>query len=318
MRLPPMSTTGSSPFFDPEIPARLIVNADDFGISEPINEGIAEAHCKGIVTAASLMATGRAFDHAVDLCRRYPMLDVGVHLTLVAEKPLLKHSSSLMGKEGYFPADIRMLLMHLLRRQIQLPEIKAEWSAQIQRILDCGIGVTHLDSHQHLHVLPGILEVTADLARHYHIPFIRMPMEDRMVASPISAHGLVRTAGAMALRASCRIAAHLSRRMASGPQSPRFLGFYEGGRLNLNRLERILKALKPGRVYELMCHPGFRPEDFDIRRWNYHHEIELQALISPSTRSLAAALKIRLCRFTDLSDALPAFKHHPVLRPDGK
>ncbi len=312
-----MSLTHGSPLFDPEICARLIVNADDFGISKAVNEGIVQAHCNGIVTTTSLMAVGRAFDHAVTLCRRFPLLDVGVHLTLVAEKPLLKQQSSLAGENGYFPANIPTLLRHLLNHRIQLSDIKAEWSAQIQRILNCGIRVTHLDSHQHLHALPGIAQLTVDLARQYHIPFVRIPMEDRVVARPITPHGLVRTAGALALRASCLVA-HLNQRRGDEFQSPRFLGFHEGGRLNPERLERILGALKPGRVYELMCHPGLRPEEPDIRRWNYHHEVELKALVSPSIRSLAAARNIRLCSFADLSHGLSARKHHPVLGPDGK
>lgn len=312
-----MNPSGGSFSFDLKPSIRLIVNADDFGISKAVNTGIVKAHCNGIVTTASLMAVGRAFDHAVALCRAFPTLDVGVHLTLVAEKPLLKQNSSLAGKDGYFPPDIPKLLKLLLNRRIQLPEIQAEWSAQIERILSCGIRVTHLDSHQHLHVLPGIAGLTSDLARRYHIPFVRIPMEDRWVARPITSHGLVRMAGAMALRAGCRIA-RLNQRRVSGFQSPRFLGFHEGGRLNPESLERILRALKPGRVYELMCHPGLPPEEPYIRRWNYGHRIELDALAGPSVQSLIIARNIRLCSFADLSDMPAALKHHPVLGSDGK
>ena len=312
-----MNPSGNSLPLDLKPGARLIVNADDFGISKAINNGIVKAHCNGIVTTTSLMAVGRAFDHAVALCRAFPALDVGVHLTLVAEKPLLKQKTSLAGKDGYFPPDISMLLKLLLNQRIQLPEIQAEWSAQIERILNCGIRVTHLDSHQHLHALPGIAGLAIGLARRYHIPFVRIPMEDRLVARPITSHGLVRMTGSMALRAGCLVA-RLNRRRVPGCQSPRFLGFHEGGRLNPESLERILRALKPGRVYELMCHPGLTPEEPYIRRWNYGHQIELDALAGPSVQSLLIARNIRLCSFADLSDMPAALKHYPILGSDGK
>jgi len=295
-----MNPVDGSLFFDSKSFPRLIVNADDFGISEAVNAGIAEAHNKGIVTTTSLMAVGRAFDHAVDLHRSFPTLDVGAHLTLVAEKPLLKQKSSLAGKDGFFPPNIPTLLKHLLNKRIQLIDIKAEWSAQIERILDCGIRITHLDSHQHLHALPGIAQLTINLACQYHIPFVRIPMEDRLIARPITFHGLVRMAGAMTLSASCLVA-HLNRRMVEGSQSPRFLGFYEGGRMNMENLEQVLRYLKPGRVYELMCHPGFTPPEPEIRLWNYNHCIELDALVSPSIQSLIASRNIRLCGFAELS-----------------
>jgi len=312
-----MNPAADSLSFESQPFARLIVNADDFGISKAVNDGIAEAHCRGIVTAASLMATGRAFDHAVALCRAFPGLDVGIHLTLVAEKALLGENSSLAGKDGRFPADLHKFLKRFFCRRIRLADIRAEWDAQIRRVLDCGIRVTHMDSHQHLHALPGILRLTFDLARQYHIPFVRIPLEDRLIVRPVTAPGLVRMAGAMALGASFRLA-RMHGQWAAGFPSPRFLGFHEGGHLNPMNLERILKALTPGRVYELMCHPGFTPEEPEIRRWNYDHHTEFKTLTSPFIRSLITARHIRLCRFADLSDALPALKHHPVLGPDGK
>jgi len=311
-----MIPAAASPFFESPPFACLIVNADDFGISKAVNDGIAEAHCKGIVTATSLMATGRAFDHAVALCRTFPGLDVGIHLTLVAEKALLGQNSSLAGKDGRFPDDFHKFLKRFFCRRIRLSDIRAEWEAQIRRILDCGLRVTHMDSHQHLHALPGILRLTVDLARQYQIPFVRIPLEDRLLIRPVTAHGLVRMAGAMALGASFRLARMHGQ--AAGFPSPRFLGFHEGGRLNPENLEGILEALKPGRVYELMCHPGFTPEEPGIRSWNYGHHTEFKTLTSPEVRSLITARRIRLCSFADLSDGLYGLKHHPVLGPDGK
>jgi predicted glycoside hydrolase/deacetylase ChbG (UPF0249 family) len=78
------------------------------------------------------------------------------------------------------------------------------------------------------------------------------------------------------------------------------LGFQDGGRLDDLRLRRLLRALRPGRAYELMCHPGLTPDEPDVKRWQYNHEKELQALTSPSIRSEIAARGIQLCNFKDL------------------
>jgi predicted glycoside hydrolase/deacetylase ChbG (UPF0249 family) len=93
----------------------LIVNADDFGISEAVNRGVVEAHERGIVTSASLMAAGPAFDHAVELARRCPRLAVGVHLTLTEQQPLTE-TPSLLTAEGALPAHTAQLLKALFRK----------------------------------------------------------------------------------------------------------------------------------------------------------------------------------------------------------
>lgn len=282
---------------DPEI--RLVVNADDFGLSESVNEGILFAHRRGIVTATSLMAVGRAFDHAVGCCRSAPGLDVGVHLALVAERPL-RPGSSLAGPNGRFPARAGALLRRYLTGGIQLSEVRAEWSAQIERVLNQGIAVSHLDSHQHVHVLPGLAEVCLELAARYGIPFVRLPCERLAMDRPPSLHGLKRLFGAASLRAAWSLARLAGARQAAHPPL-QFLGFRDGGRLNLERLRRLIRELKPGGVYELMCHPGLSSEEPDIRSWGYEHEKELLAMANPSLFAELAERGIRLCRFADLT-----------------
>jgi predicted glycoside hydrolase/deacetylase ChbG (UPF0249 family) len=278
---------------------RLIVNADDFGISERVNDGIVMAHRGGIVTAASMMAVGRAFEHAVEWCRRIPSLDVGVHLTLVAEKPLLHGGSSLTGDDGRFPRSIGVFLRRYLTGRLRLADIQAELSAQIERVLEHGLRVTHLDSHQHVHAVPGIAELTLQLSARYGIPFVRVPVEELHIDRPLGFHAMFRLAGAMALR-TCGAIVRISGSGAESPPRLHFLGFTEGGRLNRARLHRILRALRPQRAYELMCHPGFPPDEPEVKRWRYRHEQELQALTSGQIRSEAVFRGIRLCSFKDL------------------
>jgi predicted glycoside hydrolase/deacetylase ChbG (UPF0249 family) len=241
---------------------------------------------------------GRAFEHAVHLSRTVPALDVGVHLALVAEAPLLRCNSSLIGRNGRFPASASALACRWLTGRIRKADVRAEWSAQIERILEHGIRVTHLDSHQHVHVLPGLYGLVLDLAARYDIAFVRVPVENLQADWPPNLHGMARVMGSTILRLLWMI----GRRRGAGPakrRSLRFLGFQDGGRLDPVRLRCLLDRLRPGGVYELMCHPGFTPDEPDVQSWAYRHEVELRALTSPSIRSEIAARGIRLCNFKD-------------------
>ena len=283
-------------------PARLVVNADDFGVSERVNAGIVSAHREGIVTATSLMAAGRAFEHGVGLLQGAPSLDVGVHLTLVAERPLRQARSTLAGPDGRLPPGAGAFTRRWLSGRIRRADVEAEWSAQIDRVLEAGVRPSHLDSHQHVHVLPGLLDLARELAGRHGIPFVRIPVEGRRLDRPISFHGISRLMGAGALGAFAALSA-LWRPGPPGLRPPRFLGFHDGGRLDETRLRRLLAGLRPGGVYELMCHPGLTPEEEDLRRWGYGHEMELQALTSPAVCADIARLGIQLCRFKDLTES---------------
>jgi chitin disaccharide deacetylase len=298
-----MSDAPSSfPPAPPRRPVRLVVNADDFGVSERVNSGIVRAHRQGIVTATSLMAVGRAFEHAVRLSLETPALDVGVHLTLVAERPLRPDASSLAGPDGRFPPGAGAFTLGWLTGRIRRAEVAAECSAQIERVLASGIRPSHLDSHQHVHVLPGLLDLARELAGRHGIPFVRVPLEGRRLDRPLTLHGVARLLGAGALGAFAALSA-LWRPGPPGQRPPRFLGFHDGGRLDEVRLRRLLAGLKAGGVYELMCHPGLAPEEEDLRRWGYAHEAELQALTSPTVRAELDALGIHLCSFKDLTSS---------------
>jgi predicted glycoside hydrolase/deacetylase ChbG (UPF0249 family) len=106
--------------------------------------------------------------------------------------------------------------------------------------------------------------------------------------------------GATTLRASWRLS-RLAGARAAKHRPLRFVGFQDGGRLDDLRLRRLLRALRPGRAYELMCHPGLTPDEPDVKRWQYGHEKELQALTNPAIRSEITARGIHLCNFKDLT-----------------
>jgi predicted glycoside hydrolase/deacetylase ChbG (UPF0249 family) len=266
---------------------KLIVNADDFGISEAVNRGIVDAHDHGIVTSTSLMATGPAFEHAVELARSRPRLAVGVHLTLTEQRPLTS-ALGIVTAHGTFPPHTAQLLRRALGKRMPLPDVRRELDAQIRRVRAAGIAIRHLDGHQHVHVLPGVARVVADLAAEHGIPAVRYPAERLHRYMLRNAEHLRRVAEQATLTLFCR-AAPLKRLR----RSDEFVGFYFGGRLDETNLATVLDHLPAYGTVELMCHPGAE----DMRPtgdWHYAWVAERDALTSPRIRELVLARGVQL------------------------
>src|ERR1700693_4722480 len=151
-------------FFVPR--KQLIVNADDFGFTPDVNEGIVESHRRGILTATTLMANGAAFDDAVRLARETPSLDIGCHLVLIGGRSLLTGRA--------YPLTVPRLMAAVARREIRAYE---ELKAQVWHILGAGIKPTHLDTHKHTHLAPPVLEAVARIAEEFGIRWVRRPFD---------------------------------------------------------------------------------------------------------------------------------------------
>ncbi len=270
--------------------AKLIVNADDFGISEAVNRGIIEAHDRGIVTSTSLMATGAAFEHAVELARSRPGLAVGVHLVLTEHRPLVGPAAvpSLVEPGGAFPPHVLRLLRNQLRRRSSPAEVREELDAQIRRVSSAGIVINHLDGHQHVHVVPGIASVVADLAAAHGITAVRYPAERVRAHMLKSMRHAPRVVEQLVLRLLCA-ASPLERLRRSDD----FVGFYFGGRLDELNLSTVLSGLPASGVVELMCHPGSEDMKGD-GDWQYAWAAERDALTSPGVRALVLARGVQL------------------------
>ena len=156
---------------------RLIISADDFGLTEGINEGIIRCAREGIVTSASVMANMPAFEQAVSLAGQCPNMATGVHLNLVKGSPLqpVGEVSSLVDNQGAFYTLPRFTI-RLLSGQIKITEIEKELKNQIEKALKAGLTITHLDSHRHFHVYPPLLKLVIKIAREYKINKIRCPL----------------------------------------------------------------------------------------------------------------------------------------------
>ncbi len=256
---------------------RLIVNADDFGFTRGVNEGIVEAHRKGILTAATLMANRPAFEHAVQLARENPTLDLGCHLVLVQGPSL--------------PDSVPELLWRIARHKI---DVYSEMKRQIEKILDAGIVPTHLDTHKHTHLAPPVLKAVARLSREFGIRWVRRPFDFPIsgIPAPFSVRatnflvGLARKQSLRVLQVSgCRTTDH-------------FAGFQLTGRLRTPELLRTISIL-PGGLTEFMCHPGFFDVDLQNARTRLKQsrEEELRALVDPRVREVLQARGVELTNY---------------------
>jgi len=268
---------------------QLVVNADDFGFTRDVNQGIIEAHQQGILTATTLMATGDAFDDAVRLAHENPRLDVGAHLVLVGGRPLAAAPDA-------WPSSIPQLLLAIAARRIRIYD---ELVAQVRRILDAGIRLTHLDTHKHTHLAPPVLDAVARIGEEFGIPWVRRPFD-----LPITA---ARGGAPWARRASSlglgfvrgRFERVLARRHCR--TTDHFAGFQITGRFRTRELVALLQALPEGTT-ELMCHPGrFTGELRAARtRLKESREEELAALIAPETRRAVEQNAIELVNYRAL------------------
>jgi len=276
------------------MPRLLIVNADDLGLHEDINRGIYLAHTEGIVTSASIVACGAAFDHASTIIQECVELDVGVHLTLIEERPLCPASEipSLVGPDGRFLPSYRHLTARILMRSAPPSEVRRELRAQIERVIATGRRPSHLDGHQHVHLLPPVWRVTTELAAEYGIRWIRVPHFASLFASSRSVFDPF-------FRLGLNILSTTTASLRSGAEPKiRTLGLHLGGRLTEGDLLRVLAALRPG-ISELVTHPGLKTPALGARyHWNYEWSTELAALTSPQIISVLRSNGVKLTRFS--------------------
>src|SRR5579859_7903685 len=156
-------------------PAILIVNADDFGLTEGTNRAVGEAFQHGIVTSASLLANGYAFDEAVEMAKGLPGLGIGVHLTLTEGPAVAPEVSELLGVDGLLPLSNQPFVRAALRGRLPRKAIRREFAAQVSKIVQAGITPTHVDGHKYVHLLPGIAVIAAEVACQFGIRFMRVP-----------------------------------------------------------------------------------------------------------------------------------------------
>lgn len=281
---------------------QLIINADDFGIHPAVNEAVRKAATEGILTSTSLMAGGDAFDEAVEMARSMPSLGIGIHLTLVGGiKSVLPPSEvpSLTWDNGVFCHDYGKLIVRDLEEKILLSEVYAEWDAQIQKIMNTGLPVTHMDGHQHMHMWPHFYPIARDLAKKYHISCMRVPDED--VLFGMKDGHIIRWAAKNGLSLLSRM--HRPDLKKNHIRTnDHFFGMLYGGHLSPERFAKFILQTKPG-ITEIMCHPSADTRAMeDTFHWGYHGEDELAGLLADINRELIAKKQISLISYRDVRE----------------
>lgn len=278
---------------------RLIVNADDLGMSPGINAAIFRAHEHGILTSTSLMAVGEAFDAAVIGLRERPRLGCGVHLVLHDERPLAPRERipHLVGAAGRMRA-LRPTARALFLGRIPEAEIEAEYAAQIERVLAAGVQPTHLDSHCHLHGFARSGAVLHRLGTRFGIRCARRPELSGRAdfrGAPLSRWPIAILISTLHRRTRSRISAPL--RMPD-----RFLGLVQSGALDTAWMVRAIDGLADGEIAELMTHPGDGSGAGDP--YGDHgpalRKRELEALLSPQVRAAIERRGVRLVNYREL------------------
>ena len=198
---------------------KLIVNADDFGYSKGINYGIIEAHRNGIVNSTTMMMNMPGVSHAVDLAKENPNLKVGIHLVLTCGKPLLTDVPTLVDQDGFFKKN-----RDILESNISLEELEREWTAQVEKFLETGLTLTHIDSHHHVHTVPRFLPIVQKLSKKFNLSVRR-----------VSDHALE----------------------GVPPYSDVFLHEFYGDGATYDYFEKIVTQVQDGQTVEVMCHPGY-------------------------------------------------------------
>lgn len=254
---------------------RLIINADDFGFTRDVNDGIIHSHRNGVLTSTTLMANGDAFEDAVSLAKRTPTLDVGCHLVLVQGRSLLTGHP--------YPRTLRAFVRATARNEF---DIYAELHAQVKKIVAAGVQPTHLDSHKHTHIVPRVFRAVARLAAEFQIPYVRLPLD-----TTLPFQGLMRRFRNFYLATA---------RQNNVKFTDHFTGFRLTGSMTEESFARALRQLSAGTT-EFMCHPGYLGPELQAAetRLKDSRLRELEALTSPRIRTLLSELEVRLSPFCE-------------------
>jgi hopanoid biosynthesis associated protein HpnK len=284
---------------------RLIVTVDDFGLSIPVNEAIERGHREGIVTAASLMVAEPAASDAIERARANPSLAVGLHVVVVAGRPLLppERIPDLVGRDGMFSNELaRAGVKYFFSRRAQR-QLEDEVRAQFEAFRATGLALDHVNAQCHYHLHPTVLGVMLSVARDYGRPPIRIPAEPFFASWSATHRDLGgRLSHALFLTPFLQLM-KLRLRAAHVRFNDHVFGYNDTGHMTQERVLEFLAALPAGTT-EMYFHAA-------TRRWpglardleSYELEDEFTALVSPRVADAVRAQGIERIAFRDLADA---------------
>ena len=287
---------------------RLIVNADDFGLTQGVNRAIVEAHCHGIVTSATLMANGRAFEDAVERATSTSRLSIGCHVMLVDGSPVRggKPTPSTLSngkfEDGRFYESLNGFAVLLVSGGIDADEIEAEATAQIRKLQATGIVVSHLDTHKHTHIFPQVLRPLLRAARACGVPAMRNPFGPVHLSLVAKRPSLWKQFGKVTLLS--RLGKTFRRSVTgAGILTPDgTVGIVSTGAMDAGLFESIVNSLPEG-TWELVCHPGYNDAELGTVRTRLRESraVELQLLTSPEAGEILARNGVQLISYRELA-----------------
>lgn len=281
---------------------RLIVSADDFGMSSGVNAGILTAHRDGILTNASLMVTGAACAEAVQLARATPALAVGLHLVLVQGRAATPPPAipRLVGAGGTFRTNPVTTGFHYFFGPGTGAELRREIRAQLEAFAATGLALSHVDGHLNVHLHPTVLGILVELAPAFGIRAMRLPREPVSTSLRLDRRAPLRkVVEAATFRSLVRYAR--PRLAAQGIHCiDQVFGLHQSGHITEPYLLGVIAVLPPGTT-EIYCHASH--VDAEAARWrprDYECEAELEALCSPRVRAALREQGVELVSYRDL------------------
>lgn len=289
---------------------QIIINADDFGLNKGINRGIIRAYKEGILTSASLMVNMLGFEDAVSLIRENPGLGIGVHLNFFRGAPVLplQKTATLVGKDGFFLQDIFKIIKKIYEKRLSFLELEAECEAQINKVLERGIRITHIDSEKHLHLISHVYEIVVRLAKKYGINTIRNINEYPYILKFMLRGGKILSLTLVEITL-LQILSQRKKKINSINSIKTVdysFGLLNRDGMTLSKCERLFEYLKEGTT-EIFCHPGYIDGEWQsapLNKQRYYintfRERELEVLLSPRLKEAIHNLNIKLVNFSKL------------------
>ena len=282
---------------------RLIINADDLGLTAGVNRGIIRANQQGVVTSATLMAGGSAFDAAANASRSSGNLAVGCHVVLLDGKPLSEPSKvPTLVEDGQLRRDVITFGLAAIAGRIAPEHIEAEAIAQIRRLQAAGIEVTHVDTHKHSHIFPAVLRPLVRACQACGVKKIRNPFLPARLRDGAAGLQIWKRLAQMRLLGRFRKTFFETISAAGMLTTDGSVGVVATGSLTCAQFERIIAALPEG-TWEFVCHPGYNGDDLAAVRTRLREsrEIELEILTSARARELIQAANIELISYRELT-----------------
>jgi hopanoid biosynthesis associated protein HpnK len=269
---------------------RLVVNADDFGLSHSVNEAVIRAHREGILTTASLMVNEAGFDEAVKLAKENPKLGVGLHLTLLHGHSALPHDKipGLVNERGEFSSSPVGVGMKYFFDSDLLEQLRAEIHAQFDKFRSTGLMLDHVNGHLHLHLHPVIFKILMDSSQKLGVRHLRFTRDCLARSRRMSNGYLFYRVSHAAIFEWLSSRSRETLRQKNIKHTQITFGLLQDGRVNEDYVLKLLPELPPCDS-ELYSHPSLD---------KFKHEFD--ALISPRVREQIKRLNIQLIRYQDL------------------